>query len=426
MDSVGRNEQVTEIATAELDCALLGLVWQRHLLRELSAGGLHVADSSSYSSADGFHRFPLVDDGGVVTGTTLCVEPRGDSVSLFVLGPCPPEVRSALMAALDQAEVAVAEHQPYRIGWFGVLGCESGWFADPFLIGPYRLEPASRRLRDWVASKSRPSLGSTSVRDFCLLKMTGELDALDAFSAAARAGEDAVLVAGILALAIDRVVVVRQAPAPTAPGGPTPMVDAIVDMLNERQTAWLFAGGQPMSTYGLDDFAFQGPPLEPPGWLDSAWATAQSKPWMCEAIATYLQGISVEQDHPSLASVAFVAVIEAVGTRLFELETCSCGQHTDARIRFRETVDILGDGGATKLLDDYYATRSRLVHQGRLPGPERSSGAVRRGLGGLTDYDPRAVFEVRILTVLRRVAGRLLNLALQGGLPGRRTLPAES
>ncbi len=53
-----------------------------------------------------------------------------------------------------------------------------------------------------------------------------------------------------------------------------------------------------------------------PDWIGSAWDAAATKQLASDALSAYYEGLLLKDDHPSVALLASVAAIEAVGQTL--------------------------------------------------------------------------------------------------------------
>src|SRR5262249_38506334 len=142
--------------------------------------------------------------------------------------------------------------------------------------------------------------------------------------------------------------------------------------------------------------------------------------WLARTILTFSEGMSLAQDHPSLAGVAFIAAIEGIANRVMDGDMCSCGQHKDVTAKVRATVGVGCSASEGGLVHDAYKVRSKLVHQGVLPGIEPAR-------GGHEPFDPYAVgefgvFQRTLLPMMRNAARDLLQMALTDSLPAKRHL----
>ena len=137
----------------------------------------------------------------------------------------------------------------------------------------------------------------------------------------------------------------------------------------------------------------------------------------------FLEGCRVAEIHPSLAGVAFVAAIEAIAGQVFDVAMCSCGQHRDTAARFRATAALVSSPAEIEALADDYKIRSKLVHQGVLPGSETVHGTF----GSFDPYARDAIekYEMETLPRMKWTACALLALALRNELPARSKLVVE-
>ena len=128
--------------------------------------------------------------------------------------------------------------------------------------------------------------------------------------------------------------------------------------------------------------------------------------------------MSAQDEHPSLAGVAFVAVIESIGTLLVNPEHCNvCGSRVGAGKAFRRALRLILPEDEALSLDATYGARSKTAHEGQLHGAETTF-----GMGATHSFwspDPARTFQWQQLWRLRGVARRLLEMDLSEMLPPR-------
>jgi hypothetical protein len=133
------------------------------------------------------------------------------------------------------------------------------------------------------------------------------------------------------------------------------------------------------TAFPLDDQERSRDPRTLPGGLDEVWSALDRDPALSDALDAYYEAVRMQAEHPSAAYAAFVAAIEAVGSRIEPLRPCTCCEscriETGAMRRFRAALGtVLTADQAKKLADKAYALRSSTAHTGTLHGLEAQSG----------------------------------------------------
>ncbi|MFF1484366.1 hypothetical protein ACIGZH_21120 [Streptomyces sp. NPDC058319] len=155
--------------------------------------------------------------------------------------------------------------------------------------------------------------------------------------------------------------------------------------------------------------------LTVPEWLSGAWLMTRRRSKIKSSVSMYMEGLRVEDRHPSLALVAYVAAVEAVSLMLFEEKRCKeCCNHLDVGNKFLETLKLVTAGPDFELLRLIYGDRSKTVHQGKLHGTELALGDF--SFGVLSD-DSSIFFKLNSLGIVKRAARKLLVLAMRSQLP---------
>lgn len=82
-----------------------------------------------------------------------------------------------------------------------------------------------------------------------------------------------------------------------------------------------------------------------PEWLTPAWEVTENNTVAANALTAYYQGTLIQQDHPSLALLAFVASIEAIGKSLDPTERWNRQRFVNAlqRITSGPELDVLAE-----------------------------------------------------------------------------------
>jgi hypothetical protein len=151
-----------------------------------------------------------------------------------------------------------------------------------------------------------------------------------------------------------------------------------------------------------------------PDGLQARWDALQRSRSISQALDVYSEGVSIQEQHPSLAAVAFTACVEALVATVESLPRCPhCNVVTGSTQRFRRGLRLVLNEAEAQELDSIYNRRSRTVHDGRLHGDE-----VLPGFARFPAWAERGQEEFRVRTVeqLRRAARSLLILALDARL----------
>jgi hypothetical protein len=160
-----------------------------------------------------------------------------------------------------------------------------------------------------------------------------------------------------------------------------------------------------------------GIPVEVPAWCDGAWTMLDEDEALMHATHAYHQGALAHLRHPSLALLAFVAAIEAIGARYVNLERCDrCGSRIGSRKRFLRAASlVISEDEALALRKlAYDEARSKTAHEGRLHGLEISFGFPPPRY---FKPDPSGTFNLVAVRSTKEVAEKLLQRAFRGDLP---------
>ncbi|MEV3896123.1 hypothetical protein [Streptomyces anulatus] len=158
--------------------------------------------------------------------------------------------------------------------------------------------------------------------------------------------------------------------------------------------------------------------LEQPEWIKDAWILMNRRAKIKSAISMYMEGLRVEDRHPSLGLVAYVAAVEAISLMIFKEERCeSCSNHLDVGSKFLETLKLVTDEQDRETLRPIYGNRSHTVHRGKLHGTEISLGTST--FSALT-RDELSLFKWQSVETMKKSARKLLIMALRDQLPRRK------
>lgn len=276
----------------------------------------------------------------------------------------------------------------------------------PARLGPLQLEstnvvleeyskPPGVTLNQWTPAYSMP------------MRIRGTSTAYTWPAASRLAARDLRTLCGLLALAWQGPYEVREAAAQLAWG--------------ERQVPVRPGYYREDLTAG-DALQWAGEPSEIPVWYSDAWNLLERQSWLRQSLDIHTEALYATPEHPSLASVAYVAAIESIAKRLYKLPPpCpSCKISTGLTRSFREVLRLVLPDDEAVALAVAYKTRSKTVHEGRLSGGETMPGAFAHMFwSGDTTHD----FRMDMLRRLENASSALLRLALSGNLPTQRPLP---
>jgi hypothetical protein len=124
--------------------------------------------------------------------------------------------------------------------------------------------------------------------------------------------------------------------------------------------------------------------------------------------------MAIQHEHPSVANVAYVAGIEALGAKLTKLKHCAvCGATKGSAERFRSAPEHVVSADEASLLPGMYKPRSTTAHSGRLHGTEAYAGAFYPpGLFSLSSQESPDSFGGAVFR-MRTACRKLLELALR-------------
>lgn len=174
----------------------------------------------------------------------------------------------------------------------------------------------------------------------------------------------------------------------------TPFAVRVGPLLDGRDAAAYLQGIESSFEGEIPPFDF-----EVPAWLQQGAETvaAPESENLAQALGAFRDALLMEAELPSQACVAYVAVIESIGKKR--------ALHTRSRGRFREALkQVLFIDEAVKTAEAY-DRRCDTAHEGKVHGPQRSSG-VEGLLPVLMTDDGRDFTE--LLFALQKAAQRLL------------------
>ena len=131
--------------------------------------------------------------------------------------------------------------------------------------------------------------------------------------------------------------------------------------------------------YGTTDLARSD--VAVPNWLDQAWDVVVDDQLGSDALSAHYEGMLIKDAHPSIALLAFVSAIEAVGQKRLPTDRCKCcKQVTENAERFRRaSMLVVSEEEATALKRMAYGSRSTTVHASKVHGREAIRGSPSLG-----------------------------------------------
>jgi hypothetical protein len=283
----------------------------------------------------------------------------------------------------------------------GIAGIQKR-LGEPATVGNLELESTGIAFVEPDISQ-QTSISSWSIRQSVPILVKGVARGYSWRVAGARAARDLRTLCGLLSIAWDSELAVREAAAPLE-WGPRQV---------PARPPW-YAAEPPPVLGPLPDEA------NVPEWMDEAWTRAGEDRQVLAAMDAFLEGIYASGRHPSLAAVAFTACVEALGGQLFEQHRCGTCQSLMGITRtFKATLRVVLTEDEAGQLDAVYPQRSGTVHRGQFHGGETTPGVQ---FMGIWSSDPARDFRWRALFSLRRACRLLLQRALVEGLPARQKL----
>lgn len=276
-------------------------------------------------------------------------------------------------------------------------------------IGPMRLTSTDVILIEPEVSQQR-SLHSWGIQRSIPIRVSGSSRGYNWQSASVHAARDLHTLCGVLSVATDETIIVRETAAPLSWG----------ERVVPESPPWYRAHMD--ETRDIDVARINA--MELPSWSDSAWTRTQREPKLVPALDAYLEGLQAVTRHPSLAAVSFVASAETLASKLFKLKRCeSCLNRLGLGYAFKMTLRKVLNEKEALALDSVYNYRSKTVHSGSLHGGETTPGIL---FLGAWSQDTATDFRWRMLWRLQGATRRLLEWALTTQLPARTLLVPES
>jgi len=382
-----------------------GSEWEKRLtalLRERATGG-SIAARNKLQAQPPHVEYSLTN--ATLTSRLLAI-PTEKGIYVLVAGPGEPTSDQvepwADAAAAAQRELGT-EHAP--IEWSALIGPLGGGvhgdqpkaIEQEAQVGSLRLTPSGRAMTE-AASKGGALFPHIRISE--PVQVDGASRGYDWEHASVRALDELHVACGLLSIALDQYWTVRLAPVPNRGALVVPSTVNLPDGGPGIASWWH------LSKVGV------------PAWVDAGFRRAQEDRRFRNRIAGINEAMAAEAEHPSLAAVAFVAVIETIGTLVVPGERCgTCGMQTGSGKAFRRALGLVMPADEAEQLGKTYGLRSRTAHEGQLHGDETRFGMF---VGpSFWTRDPVIEFRWGQLRKLRSAARNLMMLDIRGELPPR-------
>jgi hypothetical protein len=309
-----------------------------------------------------------------------------------------PWVQAVIAASARMTE----QHPTYE--WVAVIGPtpndhEPGMgLAEPATVGPLKLRPGGVRHDEYVHS-STPSFGTRGVYWSWPVVVEGGASGYNWWAANEAAIRGLNRLCALVSVSCGRPWTVRQAP----------MQGDAAQITIPEYSPWEKHPGTPDDNVSRTEVSLAA-------WVGIAWEVVAREPLANDALSAYYEGILIKDEHPSVALLAFVAAVEAVGEKLVALERCMCCKMVKGSgERFRKALRlVVSDEEATALKKKAYGPRSATVHRAQLHGREAVRGAVH--LANFFGIEPPYRFEIDTVRQLERASRQLVQWLLKGDI----------
>ena len=112
-------------------------------------------------------------------------------------------------------------------------------------------------------------------------------------------------------------------------------------------------------------------PVQLPEWRLGAWTKLTTDSVVANAASAFREGLLLQENHPSIALLAFVAAIEGYGAKLEKPKRCDkCGSVLEATNRFRQAASLVATADDEPVIKRVVSYRIQTAHQGVLHGYE--------------------------------------------------------
>lgn len=334
----------------------------------------------------------LLVEGGAVSVLIFSDVLASNETVLVASDDWPEETRRRVAESVARADALYRSGGPTH-DWVAVIGAvDSNRIPMPALgpeghVGGMRIY-SSDVLQERPVMQDVPSMSAWSQSVCVPIIISGTTQAISEHLAPRVVASDVRALCGMLSVAWGVTINVIQ--APSALNGHRVHVPEVLP--------WSSA-----STWAPDgDWRDSVDRLSVPAWLDREWpkvAGVRAAVRLRNGLSMYMEGRYVERGHPTLASVAYVATIEAVGAALLGVRKSQALLKADL---FEQVITLVLDQRDIETLQNAYGARSRAVHDARLYGLEIEGGATSHMHGFASGRLPYAYGEMPILALAAR------------------------
>lgn len=384
-------------ATINIDWAAQGNEWVTHLYAALHATG---------NDGVGFTLQPPTEEepyySGRYTGSSLKTHLRTITTDagllLFVGGEDPEIVEAEMPTWLDCAAIAAQKlGSTGSFGWSAVIAPhpsaitsnEVHHLTDDIAVTPLRLRPGGVKCAEFITQRGT---GGGLLHITYPIVVEGRSDGYSWERAQHAAARTLHSLRSALAVAWNEPFTLLRVPRPDTIGPVE--VPSVVGLMLETFDEWVASTGNDPEPFTVSD------------WLEGAIALFEADPAVADAAGAYLEGLTLLNEHPSMALVAFVAALDGLGAKLNKPERCpECKMITGASSRFRQAVGLVGTEDEVAFANKRLTERSGTAHKGELYGGESYLGSWARG--GPFGMEAHVVFETHV-TMMQNIARRAL------------------
>ncbi|ROP26956.1 hypothetical protein [Pseudokineococcus lusitanus] len=344
------------------------------------------------SHSGGVRTLDLLVEGGAVSVLIFSDVLASNETVLVASGDWPEETRRRVAESVAHAD-ALFRSGGTTHDWVAVIGAvDSNRTPMPALgleghVGGMRIY-SSDVLQERPIMQDVPSMSAWSQSMCVPVIVSGTTKAISEHLAPRMVASDLRALCGMLSLAWGVTIDVIQ--APSALNGHRVHVPEVLPW--NSATTWTPDG----------DWRESVERLSVPAWLDREWPKVvgvRAAVRLRNGLSMYMEGRYVERRHPTLASVAYVATIEAVGAALIGVRKSQDLLKADL---FKQAITLVLDQRDIDSLQAAYAARSRAVHDARLYGLEVEGGATSHMYGFASGQLPYAYGEMPILALAAR------------------------
>jgi hypothetical protein len=313
-----------------------------------------------------------------------------------------PEDLVTWISAIKKANEQLGRSQK-EFNWAAVIGPNKdiephGQILDAATsVGPLQLRPGKVFYAEYMEARF-PSLASRNSFWSWPIIVEGRARGYEWEAASRAALMDLHRLCALLSVAWDRCWVLRDTPQLREPGS------TVI----------------PKSYNGLDisEREVDRITVTAPSWADLAWNLIENNPRLANALQIHYEGRQLHYCHPSFALIAYVASVESIGTKLYQLKRCeTCNTVFGSTERFRAALRlVLPENDVKHLTTAVYPRRSGTAHDGVLHGIENMFGAAFPGFFEILAPPSPTTFSWSVLREIRHANRSLLERLLSAQL----------